>query len=288
MIQSMTAFARRETKGSWGSAVWEIRSVNHRYLEASLRLPDGTLSLEPLLRQTLRDHLQRGKIDITLRYQPATTQSSSLEINKDFAQQLINAHAKIANLMVLTPPLEATDILRWPGVLQIPETDFSALEATLLDAFDAALQELVQLRQREGSALLDTLNQRLDAMPIQIAKVQHQLPIIQKEQREKIAARLAEIKQNLDASRLEQEIVLFTQKIDVAEELDRLQIHIHEMKRTLQRGGACGRRLDFLLQELNREANTLSSKSVAAETTLAAVELKVLIEQMREQVQNIE
>jgi uncharacterized protein (TIGR00255 family) len=287
MIHSMTAFARQESHGDWGSAVWELRSVNHRYLELSLRLPETLTHLEPHLREQLKSQLQRGKIEIILHYQPSAT-LQKLAVNQDFALQLAHAHAEIAKLTNSSAALDPFHILRWPGVLQTTETALTQLEQILLKSFKQAVTELIALRQREGEALQKLLTQRLHGMQTEITKVKKQLPVIITAQREKLLHRFNEAKINLDPTRLEQEMVLFAQKIDVAEELDRLEAHIAEVQRTLQQNDANGRRLDFLLQELNREANTLGAKSVTPTTTLTAIELKLLIEQMREQVQNVE
>lgn len=288
MIHSMTAFARQEIHDTWGSAAWELRSVNHRYLELTLRLPDALTNLEPLLRERIKERLQRGKLEINLRYQPAFGQFTQLTVNKELVEQLLKAHHEIAHLAHDNTTANAMHILRWPGVLQTTETDLTVLEKTLLNAFSTALDELITTRQREGKALYETLIQRLAAMQTEISKIRTNLPTILALQREKLLNRLSIAATMLESTRLEQEMVLFAQKIDIAEELDRLDAHILEVQRNLDLHGANGRRLDFLMQELNREANTLGSKSVTSETTLAAVELKLLIEQMREQVQNVE
>lgn len=290
MIRSMTAFARQEAHGEWGTATWEIRSINHRYLDVYLRLPENFGHLEPILRDLLRAKIQRGKIEITFRYQQQNTTQNQIVINKPLVQQLISAVHETTQLA--KEPIEALfnpiDILRWPGVVQSPEINTNNLEPELLAPFKKTLDELIQARQREGKSIQEFLHQRLADLKTQIESAQQRLPSILSEQREKTFARFEEAKLALDPSRLEQEMVLFAQKIDVAEELSRLETHISEFARTLEQPSASGRRLDFLLQELNREANTLGSKSVSITTTMAAVELKVLIDQMREQVQNVE
>lgn len=288
MIHSMTAFARRELQASWGNAAWEIRSVNHRYLEIGFRLPDIFTQLEPVLREQLKTRLQRGKIDISLRYQPTSSAENQLAINKELAMQLIQARTDIANLIAQPTALNPTDILRWPGVLQNKDLDSANIRQALLDLFSETLHDLIEMRKREGVALAALLEIRLDAMLQEINKVKQILPQVSINQREKIIARLSEAKVNFDPARLEQELIFYTQKMDVAEEIDRLATHINEVRKTLAQGSAVGRRLDFLMQELNREANTLGAKSVVMETTQVSVELKILIEQMREQVQNIE
>jgi uncharacterized protein (TIGR00255 family) len=284
----MTAFARRELQADWGNAVWEIRSVNHRYLEIGFRLPDIFSHIEPVLREQLKSRLQRGKVDISLRYQPAASAGNQININKELAQQLIQARGEIASLVMQVPPLNPTDILRWPGVLQIKDLDSANLRQSVLDLFNQTLDELIEMRKREGIALAAILEARLKAMEQEIINAKKILPQISLIQREKIVARLTEAKVNFDPARLEQELIFYAQKMDVTEEIDRLTTHIHEARKTLAQGNAVGRRLDFLMQELNREANTLGAKSVATETTQTSVELKILIDQMREQVQNIE
>lgn len=286
MIQSMTAFARQESQGDWGVAVWELRTVNHRYLEMNIRLPDTLVALEMTLRELVKAQLQRGKIEINLRYKPFN--HTHLTVNKELAQQFLAACYDIKKLAPELIYPNSVDVLRWPGVLNTQELTVDVLQQPLLTAFDLAMKNLIKMRSREGEALEEYIEQRLKNIELNIAKVNGHLPKIISGQREKLLSRLHEFKNNLDLARLEQEILLFSQKIDVAEELSRLHAHTIEMHRTLQEGGAVGRRLDFLLQELNREANTLAAKSASAEITMIAVELKVLIEQMREQVQNIE
>ncbi len=287
MTQSMTAFARKEIQQEWGTLVWEIRSVNHRYLEPILRLPDNLRELETGLREKLRQQLSRGKVECTLRFQAAAGQGSMV-INEPLLQSLLDACDQVQTLLPKAGKLNPLEVLQWPGVLQSSEHDLAEVQAEALDQFDEALAELVQGRQREGGELAQLILQRLTAMSSIVAKVRDLLPAILERQRQQLLDKFAELQIELDPIRLEQEMVLLAQKADVAEELDRLDTHIQEVKRVLRQSGSIGRRLDFLMQELNREANTLSSKSIVADTTQQAVELKVLIEQMREQVQNIE
>ena len=286
MIHSMTAFARHETQANWGSAQWEIRSVNQRYLEAYFRLPEQFRGLESLLRDKLRSSLQRGKIEVSLRYH-ANQAAGELTLNEVFAEQLLQ---KAQQLLQKAPQaqLNIADILRWPGVMETPTEDLDTLQGELLAGFDAALQDFLAGRGREGEAIEQMIQQRLSAIGEQVAFVRSHLPQAMQWQRDRIVNRLNEIKTDLDQSRLEQEMAFLASKSDVAEELDRLDAHIKETRHTLKKGGACGRRLDFMMQEFNREANTLSSKAISTEITNAAVELKVLIEQMREQIQNVE
>lgn len=289
MPRSMTGFARREAKLPWGTLVWEIRSVNHRYLEPSFRLPEDFREIEPHLRDAMRKALQRGKVEASLSVQWEQEGESELGINLAKVSQLTKSAHQINGLLGdAAAPVNALDILRWPGVIQKQELDREAMHKSALDLFESALSGLIEHRTREGAELEQLILTRLDNVSIQVANVRARMPEILAAQREKLQTKLAALQIELDPERLEQEVVLLAQKADVDEELDRLDTHVIEVKRSLKQTDSLGRRLDFLMQELNREANTLSSKSVVSETTQAAVELKVLIEQMREQVQNIE
>ncbi len=288
MPRSMTGFARREAKLSWGTAVWEIRSVNHRYLEPSFRLPEDFREIEPHLRDAMRKALQRGKVEASLSIQ-WEQEETELGINTTRVAQLTKAAQQINHLLgAAAAPINALDILKYPGVIQKQEIDREAMQTAVLALFDSALEGLIEHRTREGNELEQLILQRLDAVSAQVVAVRARLPEILASQREKLQTKLAALQIDLDPERLEQEIVMLAQKADVDEELDRLDTHVIEVKRSLKQTDSLGRRLDFLMQELNREANTLSSKSIVSDTTQAAVELKVLIEQMREQVQNIE
>ncbi|TNE76935.1 MAG: YicC family protein [Gammaproteobacteria bacterium] len=287
MPSSMTAFARQTLECPWGTAAWEIRSVNHRYLETGFRMPETVRDLEMALREMARKHLQRGKVDCSLQLN-ITRESSDVAVNEALARQYIAASQQLAAHMDNPAPVSPLDILRWPGVLKEPEIDRDELNKNLLDLFEQALRQLTEGRRREGEKLSQLIEQRLDAIAVEVANVRTQLPALLKAQRQKILDRLEEVCATLDHDRLEQELVLLAQKADVDEELDRLDTHLAEIRQVLKRREPIGRRLDFLMQELNREANTLSSKSIASEITGSAVELKVLIEQMREQIQNIE
>lgn len=289
MPRSMTGFARREAKLPWGTAVWEIRSVNHRYLEPSFRLPEDFREIEPNLRDAMRKSLQRGKVEASLSIQWEQEGEAELGINLGRVAQLTKAAQQINKLLGTdAAPINALEILKYPGVIQKQELDREAMQAEVLKLFDSALEGLIEHRTREGNELEQLILQRLDAVSAQVVAVRARLPEILQTQREKLQTKLAALQIDLDPDRLEQEIVLLAQKADVDEELDRLDTHVIEVKRSLKQTDSLGRRLDFLMQELNREANTLSSKSIVSDTTQAAVELKVLIEQMREQVQNIE
>jgi len=288
MIRSMTAFARAEVRGDFGMVSCELRSVNHRHLEPSFRLPDALRDLEFPLRERLRHALSRGKVEVQLRLDMAEAGGGTVALDLELARQLVNAAAEIDQLTRHAAPLNATDILRLPGVIRSRDVDTEALHAAAQDVFEQALTGFLAMREREGTELARLIEDRLTAMVAETEKVRVRMPVILAHYRERMLARLAEIKSDLNAERLEQEMVLFAQKIDVAEEVDRLTAHVAEIRRVLKDKGAVGRRLDFLMQELNREANTLGSKSVSADSSLSSVELKVLIEQMREQIQNIE
>jgi len=283
----MTAFARCETAETWGTLVWELRSVNHRYLEPGFRLPDTFRFLESSLREQLRKQLTRGKIDCTLQFQPAVNREA-LTIDAELAQRYVQAAETINGFLTAPAPLNATDFLFRPGVLCESGPDRDVVTAIALTLFSDALIEMNTVRAREGAALAVFMVERLHKMREQAAIVRSALPDILAAQKQKLRDRLNELQGELNQDRVEQEIVHLAQRCDVDEELDRLDTHISEVERILKSKGAVGRKLDFLMQELNREANTLSSKSISTTTTQAAVELKVLIEQVREQVQNIE
>ncbi|MCQ4286733.1 YicC family protein [Pseudomonas stutzeri] len=287
MIHSMTAFARAEQAGAHGTLIWEIRSVNHRYLEPHLRLPDTFRDLEGAVREALRKGLSRGKVECTLRFAEDAT-NRSMQVDSHRASQLIAAAESVAALIKQPAPINPLEVLSWPGVLVGDSADPKVLNDAALKLFNATLTELKSGRQREGEELARLINERLDAITEETATLRSQVPQMLAAQRQKILDRCAEMRAELDPQRIEQEMVLLAQKSDVAEELDRLGTHVSEVRRVLKAGGAAGRRLDFLMQELNREANTLGSKAFDTRSTQAAVNLKVLIEQMREQVQNIE
>ncbi|HLV18239.1 MAG TPA: YicC/YloC family endoribonuclease [Pseudomonas sp.] len=287
MVHSMTAFARCERAGAYGTLSWELRSVNHRYLEPHLRLPDNFRDLEGPVREALRQGLSRGKVECTLRFTEAGS-GRTLQIDRARAAQLVAVAEEVAGLIRQPAPINPLEVLAWPGVLVGDATDPQALNVAALELFGEALAQLREGRAREGQDLARLLEDRLQAILLEVATLREQIPQMLGLQRQKILDRFSELKLELDSQRLEQELVLLAQKSDVAEELDRLSTHVAEVRRVLKAGGAVGRRLDFLMQELNREANTLGSKAFDPRSTQAAVNLKVLIEQMREQVQNIE
>ena len=287
MIHSMTAFSRVEVKGEWGNAVWEIRSVNQRFLETYFRLPEQFRSIEPVLRERFRKSLNRGKVECNLRFNANASAKTNLSLNKELAQQLIE-HAGWINEQTLNSQLNPVEIMRWPGVMEAEESDMSLIQTEILAGFDQALTDFIAARASEGSNMATLIEQRLDAITQEANKVKAYMPEIIQWQRNRIIDKFTDAKIELDSTRVEQELVLLAQKMDVDEELDRLYSHVKETKNILKKGGAQGRRLDFMMQEFNREANTLGSKSINSDITNSAVELKVLIEQMREQIQNIE
>ena len=287
MIYSMTAFARLEVKKDWGDAVWEIRSVNQRYLENFFRLPEQFRGLENTLREKLRQSLTRGKIECSLRIETKKQTNSELNLNKELANQVIQSLQWI-KAQAGEGEINLTDVLRYPGVVEAQEQDLDAISQDLLTAFDDLLTDFIAMRGREGEKLNDIIQQRLDAIAVEADKVRSQMPEVLQWQRERLLQRFEDAQVNLDLQRVEQEMILLAQRVDVAEELDRLQMHVKETTNILKKGGAVGRKLDFMMQELNRESNTLASKSINADITASAVELKVLIEQMREQIQNLE
>jgi len=287
MIHSMTAYARKQIKGDWGTAVWEFRSVNQRYLETYLRMPEQLRGLEPVLRERFRKQLQRGKVECNLRFDAGTAAQGKLQLNESLARQLIDC-ATWVQQTAGGGQLNPLDVLSWPGVMAAEEQDMDELNQILLAGWNDTMEEFLAARASEGANLETLLTQRLDAILVEVAKVRERMPEVLAWQRERLNNRLAEVKEELDPARIEQEMIILAQKIDVAEELDRLDAHVSETRKILKKGGACGRRLDFMMQEFNREANTLASKSINADITASAVELKVLIEQMREQIQNIE
>jgi uncharacterized protein (TIGR00255 family) len=285
MIRSMTAFASAERAASWGTLGCELRAVNHRYLELSLRLPEELRSLEPQLRERVAARVQRGKLDLGMRLR--ATGSGELRLNAGLLDRL----AELSNDCEQRFPrmqVDFAELLRYPGLIEQAEIDPDALRAEALALLDAVLDEFTLAREREGGKLAAIMLERLDGIAAVAEQVRVWVPEIRQALRARLEARLADLRQPLDPGRLEQELVLGLQKIDVDEELDRLQTHVGEARRVFGLTEAVGRRLDFLMQEFNREANTLGSKSVDARTTQAAVELKVLIEQLREQVQNLE
>jgi uncharacterized protein (TIGR00255 family) len=283
----MTAFASANKQTELGTYSWEIRSVNSRYLELHFRLPDALRSIEGPLREQLRNSLTRGKVECTLKFSPNQSQQT-LSINDDLVAQINQAADQVHGIIGPGNALSALEILKWPGVIIQGDLNREATNQESLNAFNGALSQLIEMREREGQALNAFIHQRLDNIGEQVKKVSDILPQILETQRQALKAKLDQLVDKVDPDRIEQEMVILLQKADVNEELDRLKAHLEEVARILKQKGAIGRRLDFMMQELNREANTLSSKSISHLTTQTSVELKVLIEQMREQIQNIE
>ncbi|MFP3874850.1 MAG: YicC/YloC family endoribonuclease [Thiohalophilus sp.] len=287
MVHSMTAFTRQQQTGESGEFSLEIRSVNHRYLELNLRLPDELRGFEPLIREQVAQRVARGKLDITLRFQPPIS-GETLDVDYELVKKLARTSHAIDKYIYNPAPVNAVDLMRWPGVIGSPTVDSDQLQQRLGELLEAALNDLQAMRGREGARLGEALLQRCDAIEAILVPLEQALPAIRQALRDKLRERLAGLSQELDEDRLEQELVLLVQKADVDEELDRLRMHLEEIREVLEADQPVGRRLDFLMQELHREANTLGSKSVDRRMTRASVDLKVLIEQMREQVQNIE
>lgn len=286
-MQSMTAFARTQGDYARFHLVWELSSVNHRYLETQFRLPDAFRNLEQGLRDTARAHLKRGKLDATLRYDRAVREGA-FEINRPLLLQLLASLEQIRRDAPDIGVVSPLDLMRWPGVLQDANTEDEAMLARATELFEQALVELLQNRTREGTALRTVISDRLDAIDRHIGVLRGLSQTAGRDQLDRLRNRIAELAVEVDNQRLEQEIALLAQKGDVAEELDRLTIHVEEFRSALKSNGPQGRRLDFLTQEMNRETNTLGSKSAQPEVSLRVVDLKVIIEQIREQVQNIE
>ncbi len=292
MIRSMTAFARVEESNDAGSITWELRSVNHRYLEPGIKLPEDFRQLEPEIRKLLPRHLSRGKVDIGLRYKLAERQQGRIGLNEEILQSLREVEQKVLSIVHEGSKLSVADILSWPGVIVDVERDFASLNELALTGLEKALEQLLQGRETEGKAIDEMIRGRCAQITGIVGDLRKHRPQLVAAMREKWEAALDDkLKQWRDTAsenRLEQELVIMAQKLDVAEELDRLDTHVEEVLKALDRNEPVGRRLDFLMQELNREANTLGSKSQDSLTTQYAVDLKVLIEQMREQVQNVE
>jgi uncharacterized protein (TIGR00255 family) len=287
MMYSMTAFARTSMDAHGRHLVWELKSVNHRFLETGFRMPEALRFLEHPLRETLRKHLKRGKVECTLRVE-AVDKDAAITINRSVLLQVLAAVEQVRRDAPEIGGVSPIDLMRWPGVLDDTPADDEMLADTATELFEQALTELIQARQREGEMLKQALTQRLDQIDILIKQLKPITSHLANEQKARLQQRIADLQVNLDPMRLEQEVALLAQRADVAEELDRLTIHIEEARSNIHGSGPHGRRLDFLTQELNREANTLGAKAVIPEQSQRAVDLKVIIEQIREQVQNVE
>ncbi|MEX0899342.1 MAG: YicC/YloC family endoribonuclease [Gammaproteobacteria bacterium] len=288
MTLSMTGFARAEADTEFGTLSWEARTVNHRHLDLALRLPEECRALEPRVREVVGARIKRGKIDLGLHLRRRDGKAPALALDDGLLAQLIDAAGAVARRLGDSGALNPLDLLRWPGVLRETELDTTPLHAAALELLEAALADLVAGREREGAHIAASIRDKGDEIVALVEGVRARLPAVHARLRDKLLARIAELGATPDPARLEQELVILAQRLDVAEELDRLDAHVSELNAVLGRDEPVGRRLDFLLQEFNREANTLGSKAQDAETTRAAVDLKVLIEQIREQVQNLE
>ena len=288
MTASMTAFSRTHMSTNWGQLIWEIRSVNHRYLDISLRLPEPLRMIEEAVREKINLQLARGKVESCLRFQVDRNQPGTMSINIGLVDRLTEMSNEIEKRIHESSSIGVTDILSWPGVISDEGIDYDSLATDAVTLLDDALKELVSSRQREGQRLAEMVDTRLITIGEQVDAVRSILPEITGAFRTRLESRLSELKDAMDPGRLEQEVVIFANKSDVAEELDRLESHITETRHALSSIKPVGRRLDFLMQEMNREANTLGSKSSDIRVTNVSIELKVLIEQIREQIQNIE
>ncbi len=287
-IKSMTGFASAQNHANWGFAVWEVRTVNHRFLDIHFKMPEAWRELEIRMRELVQTKIKRGKVDLQLRYLPGSAVSLELEVNTVLAEQLLNASRVVSKGITHPAPINPVEIIRWPGVVETVESDLDVAFEPVIQVLAEAVDKAVMVREREGEAIQGVMLARIDELDKEVEALKVHLPAILKSHREKIEERLSAFKAELDPTRLEQEIVLFTQKTDIAEELDRLAAHVIEARRVMKTGGAVGRRIDFITQELNREANTIASKSADLKTTQHAIELKVIIEQLREQAQNLE
>ncbi len=288
MTKSMTAFARTQQSLDEGELVWEIRSVNHRFLELHMKMPEDFRANEMRFREILQQRLKRGKVECNLRFNANVQQAETVNINQQQAKSLVHACQQINDLLHQPSEVDPMEVLQWPGIVQEVKLDMKPVLAACEAGLNAALDDLIANREREGGRMSDLILQRCDAIGQIVKQAREKMPEIQQRYQKKLRDRLDELNIEVNHDRLEQELVHLAQKMDVDEELDRLDSHLKEMNDVLSRDEAVGRRLDFLMQELNREANTLGSKSADISSTNASVELKVLIEQMREQIQNIE
>jgi len=288
MPYSMTAFARATGQTPWGEITCELRSVNHRYLEINPRLAEEVRSLEPRVRDAIAKHLKRGRVDCTIRLQQQEMWSGDIDVDMALIDKLVAVSQQVRDRAPEIKPLRAADVLRWPGVVRVAQLDEDQIGSVAVDCLERATRQLVDIRKREGERLLEALLEKLLAAKKVVNELKQSIPQWQQLFRQRVEKRLVEAQVNLDQDRLEQEMLIYIQKSDVTEEMDRLEVHLNEVSNVFELAQPIGRRLDFLMQELTREANTLGSKSNDTRLTQASVDLKVLIEQMREQVQNIE
>ena len=285
---SMTAFSRATGQTPWGEITCELRSVNHRYLEINPRLAEEVRSLEPRVRDAIAKHLKRGRVDCTIRLQQQEMWSGDIDVDMALIDKLVTVSQQVRDRAEDIKPLRAADVLRWPGVVRVAQLDEDQIGSVAVECLERATRQLVEIRKREGERLLESLLEKLHAAKNVVNELKQSIPQWQQLFRQRVEKRLAEARVNLDQDRLEQEMLIYIQKSDVTEEMDRLDVHLNEVSNVFELAQPIGRRLDFLMQELTREANTLGSKSNDTRLTQASVNLKVLIEQMREQVQNIE
>lgn len=288
MIASMTGYGRSATQQEWGQAIWELRSVNHRYLDLSFKMPDNFREWEQEWRSLANNYIHRGKVECHLTFIPSEQSAPILQLNTSLVQALLKASHSLSAYKEITPKIKPMELLRWPDVLIVSRGDTSALKAPLGALLEAALAEISQNRQREGKQLQHFLRIKLTQVLEQVTMIKERLPLCIKLQKEKLLQKLNDLQTSFEEARLEQEMLYFVQRIDVEEEVERLATHTKEVEHTLNGKGAVGRRLDFLMQEMNREANTVGAKAQDKEITKAAISLKVMIEQMREQIQNVE
>jgi uncharacterized protein (TIGR00255 family) len=288
MIRSMTGYARAEAQGPWGRLSWELRSVNHRYLDLSVRLPDELRAVEAEARQRLGARLSRGKVEAGLRYSREGAQAAAVALDEAQLRQLQQALETVRRTGIAVGAADPVRVLAWPGVVRAESPDLAPVLAAALELLDRAIADFTATREREGARTAEALAGHCATIESHVAQVRARWPQARAQWLDKLRARCRELGVEVESARLEQEVVLAAQRLDVDEELSRLGAHLAEVRKTLARQDAVGRRLDFLMQELNREANTLSSKSQDAELTRHAVEIKVVIEQLREQVQNVE
>ena len=288
MIKSMTAYGRTEQSGDWGEASCEIRTVNHRYLEMSLRLPEELRFLEQKIRERISGKLKRGKVDCYIRFTHQETTNDALPVNQELLEKVIETAEATAEKLKTPSPINPLEVLRWPGVLDKDVPDPEKIGGPILEIIDQTLDAVVATRQREGEKIREMVLERCQSAKEIVANVYEIMPVIQNNIRGKLVLRAEELTSEFNQERLEQELLLLAQKMDVTEEMDRLNAHIDEVNRVLEQNDPVGRRLDFLMQEMNRESNTLGSKSAHMDTTNSSVDLKVIIEQIREQIQNIE
>ncbi|MBB5016792.1 uncharacterized protein (TIGR00255 family) [Chitinivorax tropicus] len=284
----MTGFANASRELGGVSLTLDLRAVNHRYLEAQFRMPDELRVVEPQMRELISSRLSRGKVDCRIQLNIQTGAQTSLSLNQTMLEQLVGLTRQVKQIFPDAGDLKMGELLRWPGVLETQDVPAELLQQTVLEMLAQALDDFTASRGREGAKLVEMILQRVDRMEVLVTEVEPKIPALLAAYQEKISLRLKEAMVNGEDDRIRQEFALFAQKIDVDEEISRLRTHLSELRRILKAGGTVGKRMDFLMQELNREANTLGSKSVSAEVSQTSMELKVLIEQMREQIQNIE